>query len=141
MAGERLIEFIEGQHTPKSERGDILFGTVISVKPLKVQLSNQMVITEDFIILGKHIGKVKLQGKAVFKKGTMKMTFHSHNDTAQVKETKLEFPEPKHESKDKQFYIEFDNSLEKNDKVTLFRMEGGQQFYLFERTCKKDYGF
>ena len=133
MAGERLLEFIEGQHTPRSERGDILFGTVISVSPLKVQLSNQMIITEDFIILGKHIGKFKLQGKAVMK-GTADMTFHSHHDTANISKTNLDFSK-------KKMYIEFDNSLEKDDKVTLFRMDGGQQFYLFERLDKDGYGF
>lgn len=133
MAGERLLEFIEGQHTPRSERGDILFGTVISVSPLKVQLSNQMIITEDFIILGKHIGKFKLQGKAIMK-GSADMTFHSHHDTANISKTNLDFPK-------KKMYIEFDNSLEKDDKVTLFRMDGGQQFYLFERLDKDGYGF
>lgn len=140
MAGERLYELIAGQHTPKSERSDVVFGKVIKVKPLRVQLSNQMIITDDFIILGKHIGKFKLQGKAILK-GTMKMTFHSHNDTANVKETNLKFPEPKHDSDDKQFYIEFNNSLEKGDKVAMLRLDGGQQFYLFERTCEKGYGF
>ena len=39
------------------------------------------------------------------------------------------------------FEIEFDNSLEKDDKVTLIRMDGGQQYYLFERVDKDGYGF
>lgn len=140
MAGERLFELLNSKGGKDSDYADVVYGTVIEVNPLKVQIANNLVITEDFIELGRHIGKFKLQGKAVLK-GTMDMTFHSHNDTANIKETNLKFPEPKHESNDKQFYIEFDNSLEKNDKVTMIRCDGGQRFYLFERTCEKGYGF
>lgn len=141
MAGELLYQLMTEKGGKSTDYADVVYGTVIKVDPLRVQLANNMIITDDFIDLGRHIGKFKLQGKAVFKKGTMKMVFHSHNDTAQVKETNLEFPEPDHESDEKPFYIEFDNSLEKDDKVTLIRCNGGQRFYLFERTCKKGYGF
>lgn len=38
-------------------------------------------------------------------------------------------------------YLEIDNSLEKNDKVAMLRMDGGQQYYIFERLGEDGYGF
>ena len=120
-----------------SDYSDVVYGTVISPKPLKVQLSNNMVLTNDFIILGKHIGKFKLQGNAIMK-GSADMTFHGHHDTANISKADLSF---KKTSKKTSMYIEFDNSLEKGDKVTMIREDGGQQFYLFERIGEDGFGF
>lgn len=119
-----------------SDYSDVVYGTVISPKPLKVQLSNNMVLTDDFIILGKHIGKFKLQGNAIMK-GSADMTFHGHHDKANISKADLSFKKTKKTS----MYIEFDNSLEKGDKVTMIRLDGGQQFYLFERLGKDGFGF
>ena len=115
-----------------SDYSDVVYGTVIA-KPLKVQLSNNMVLTDDFIILGKHIGKFKLQGNAIMK-GSADMTFHDHHDKANISKADLSF-------KKTSMYIEFDNSLEKGDKVTMIRLDGGQQFYLFERLGEDGFGF
>lgn len=114
MAGERLIDLINSKAGKASDKSDVLYGIVTSLKPLKVQLSNQMIITDDFITLGKHIGKFTIKGK-----------ISNH-----------------HESKangDAQF--ELDNSLKMGDKVTLIRGNGGQRFYLFERQGTDGLGF
>ena len=116
-----------------SDYSDVVYGTVINAKPLKVQLSNNMVLTDDFIVLGKHIGKFKLQGNAIMK-GSADMTFHGHHDKANISKADLSF-------KKTSMYIEFDNSLEKGDKVTMIRLDGGQQFYLFERLGEDGFGF
>lgn len=133
MAGKRLYELMTKRGGKPSDYSDVVYGTVISPKPLKVQLSNNMVLTDDFIILGKHIGKFKLQGNAIMK-GSADMTFHGHHDKANISKADLSF-------KKTSMYIEFDNSLEKGDKVTMIRLDGGQQFYLFERLGKDGFGF
>lgn len=133
MAGKRLYELMIQRGGKPSDYADVVYGTVTSASPLKIQLSNNMVLTSDFIILGKHIGKFKLQGKAIMK-GSADMTFHGHHEAADIKKANLEF-------KKKSMYIEFDNSLEKGDKVTMIRLDGGQQFYLFERIGEDGFGF
>ena len=133
MAGKRLYELIMQRGGKSSDYSDVVYGTVINTSPLKIQLSNNMVLTSDFIILGKHIGKFKLQGKAIMK-GSADMTFHGHHEAADIKKANLEF-------KKKSMYIEFDNPLEKGDKVTMIRLDGGQQFYLFERIGEDGFGF
>lgn len=104
MAGEYLIRLLNSRGGKDSEYADVVYGLVTSIKPLKVQLANNMVIDDNFIVLGKHIGKYKLDAKATIK-----------GEKVTIKD------------------MEFDNSLKKGDKVTMIRMDGGQQFYLFER--------
>lgn len=104
MAGERLIKMLNSRGGKDSDYADVVYGVVTSTEPLKVQLSNNMVIDDNFIVLGRHIGKYKVTGKG------------------EVNGQKVSFKG-----------LEIDNSLKKNDKVTMIRMDGGQQFYLFER--------
>lgn len=125
MAGEWLIGKMNGKGGKDSDYADIMYGIVTSVKPLKVQLSNQMIITDDFITLGKHIGKFKVKGKAKVK---------SHTDTIEpitgTRPTVTESVE-----------LTIDNGLKEGDKVTLMRGNGGQKFYLFERKGTDGFGF
>lgn len=122
--GQQLIKMMSERGGTPSDYSDIVFGTVLKVKPLEVQLANDMVLTEDFLLLGKHIGKFKIQGKAVF------------SGSADISAAEVSFP------KKEKMYIEVDNSLEKGDKLMLIRLDGGQQYYILERIDKNDeYGF
>ena len=109
-AGDAIIKMLKDRGGKDSDYADVVYGIVTSIVPLKVQLSNNMVIDDNFIILGKHIGKFKLPGKATIHGSNIITTEHITFDD-----------------------MEFDNSLKKGDKVTMIRMDGGQQFYLFER--------
>lgn len=104
MAGELIIEMLKNRGGKDSDYADVVYGEVTSDEPLKVQLSNNMVIDDNFIVLGRNIGKHKVSGKG------------------EVNGQKISFKN-----------LEIDNSLKKGDKVTMIRMDGGQQFYLFER--------
>ena len=134
MAGERLYQLITSQGGKPTDFADVVYGTVISTDPLKVQLANNMIITEDFIDLGRHIGKIKLAGKAKYRGSFSGFSFHGHSGSASYSEGSASFPK-------QDFYLEINNELEKDDKVTLIRCEGGQRFYLFERTDKDGFGF
>ena len=104
MAGELLTQMLNSRGGKDNDYADVVYGEVISDKPLKVQLSNNMVIDDNFIVLGRNIGKHKISGKG------------------EVNGQKISFKG-----------LEIDNGLKKGDKVTMIRMDGGQQFYLFER--------
>lgn len=125
MAGERLIKLLNKRGGKDSEYSDIVFGTVQSVKPLKIQLSNSMVLDENFITLGKHIGKFNVKGKAKVKSHTDQVG-DAHGNRPTITE-EVEYS--------------FDNSLKKNDKVTMIREDGGQEFYVIERLGEDGFGF
>ncbi|GAA3626316.1 hypothetical protein GCM10022297_01050 [Lactobacillus hamsteri] len=134
MAGEQILKLLKSRGGKPSDYADIVYGVVKSTDPLKVQIANDMVITEDFIELGRHIGKIKLQGKLKSKGSLSGFQFHGHSGSASFSKSDIDFPK-------KDFYLEINNELEKDDKVTLVRCDGGQRFYLFERTDKDGYGF
>ena len=94
MAGKRLYELMTQRGGKPSDYSDVVYGTVTSTKPLKVQLSNNMVLTDDFIVLGKHIGKFKLQGKAIIK-GIADMNFDGKEGKATITKSELEFKKKK----------------------------------------------
>lgn len=103
MAGEWLLEQLRRRGGSDSDYCDVVTGTVVRVSPLRVQLSNEMVIGQEFITLGKNIGQQTIIGTATFGGKTEKIS------------------------------IDIDNSLQEGDSVTLIRADGGQEFYLFER--------
>lgn len=100
MAGERLLKLMKDRGGNDSDYSDIVFGTVLSVSPLKIQISNQMVLTDEFLNLSREVTdywlKVEIDGK--------------------VKKVKVL------------------NALKDGDGVTMVRQDGGQQFYVLEKT-------
>lgn len=44
MAGEKLLKAIHSRGGNDSDYADIVFGTVVSTAPLKIQISNQMTL-------------------------------------------------------------------------------------------------
>jgi len=100
MAGEKLLNLMNGRGGNDSDYSDIVFGTVISTSPLKIQISNQMVLTDAFLNLSREVTdywlKVEIEG-----------------DKRKVKVL---------------------NALKDGDGVTMIRQDGGQQFYVLEKT-------
>ncbi|EFQ47017.1 hypothetical protein LBGG_02258 [Lactobacillus gasseri MV-22] len=62
MAGEQLIKMLTERGGSDSEYSDVIYGRVINVSPLRVQISNSMIIDDNFIVLGKHIGSFSMSG-------------------------------------------------------------------------------
>ncbi|WEV51681.1 DUF2577 domain-containing protein [Lactobacillus sp. ESL0731] len=121
MAGERLYRMMHERGGSDNEYCDIVYGTVDSVDPLKVQLANDMILTDDFIVLGKNIGKIVLNGRVKVYAHSDKVGSASGNRPELIEKVRYEL----------------DNSLKAGDKVSMIRADGGQQFYLFEREPNK----
>ena len=96
-----------------SDYSDIVYGKVISTDPLKIQTSNQMILSESFLVLGRQVTKYKEHIRVL-----------SHSDTiGEVSGNRPDVLET----------IEIDGSLQIDDEVTMIRFDGGQQFYVLER--------
>lgn len=96
-----------------SDYADVVYGKVINIDPLKIQTSNQMILTESFLVLGRNVMKHKERIKVL-----------SHSDTiGEVSGNRPNVIET----------IEIDDSLQVDDEVTMIRFDGGQQFYVLER--------
>ena len=65
MAGEKLASLMlrAGKNAiPSSEKTDLVYGQVISIKPLKIQLAKEskIILTESFLILSKFCKELKV---------------------------------------------------------------------------------
>lgn len=98
----------------ESDYADIMYGKVIEDNPLKIQTSNQMILSESFLVLGRQVTKRKEQVKIL-----------SHSD--QIGEVSGNRP-------DVEETVEIDGTLIKGDEVIMIRFNGGQQFFVLERS-------
>lgn len=55
MAGEWLLRQIGARGGNKSDYSDVVYGTVVSVTPLQVQISNNMILTSSFLVTGRAV--------------------------------------------------------------------------------------
>ncbi|TPR21454.1 DUF2577 domain-containing protein [Apilactobacillus timberlakei] len=117
MAGEWLIKQMNQRGGHINDYADVVYGTVISPKPLKIQLSEKITLNDSFLILGKnvvdHEEKIKIENKS------MNLTFDGKTGNATIN---------KFEDK-----VMIKQALKADDKVAMFRLDGGQQFYVFEK--------
>ena len=70
----QLIKQIAAEAVAAGKPCDIITGTVISVKPLKIKVSQKLTLSEDFLILGRNVsdyetGKSKVTIHNALKKG------------------------------------------------------------------------
>jgi len=114
MAGEQLLNMMNSKGGKESDYADIMYGKVISADPLKIQTSNQMILSESFLVLGRQVTKHQERIKVL-----------SHHD--QIQDISGNRP-------DVSEVIEIDGTLKKDDQVIMIRFNGGQQFFVLERT-------
>lgn len=100
---------------------DLRVGTVVSVKPLRVQITNQLTIPESLLIvpesLTDHSVDVTVEWVTVSKSGgSGESAFSSHNHSISGK---------------KQMTVH--NALKVGDKVALIRKHGGQSYFILDR--------
>jgi hypothetical protein len=81
----------------------IVYGTVQSVSPLKIQLEQKLSLDEDFLLLTKNVISYEAVG-----------TTTTGNHTHEVKVT-------------------IDNSLKKDDRVILEMIQGGQKYIVWDK--------
>lgn len=100
MAGEVLWGMVNSRGGNDSDYSDIVFGTVVDDSPLKIQISNQMTLTDAFLNLSEAVTDHKVKVKVDGDEKTVTIL----------------------------------GALKKGDGVTMIRQDGGQQFYVLEKT-------
>lgn len=108
MAGEWMLNQMNSRGGKPNEYADLVYGKVVSTSPLKVQLSNSMILTDNFLTLGLHVTKHKV-----------KVTYKDRTDTSDNERTEE---------------VEVDESLKAGDGVVMIRSDGGQSFFILEKT-------
>ena len=108
MAGEQLLGMINSRGGNPSDYMDLCFGKVLSVEPLEVQYTPKMILTGSQLLLGRHVSKYKVLE-----------TYFDTTHAGDIKRTEE---------------VVVDETLKIGDRVVMIRLDGGQQFYILEKT-------
>lgn len=122
-----------------------LFGTVISASPLKIKVSNNLILTEEFLVVPKSLTNYSLSiGMDISTENTSTNTTHSHivnyedstieestNKSVISEETSFDNTH-KHSVKGTKSITVY-NALKNNEKVILAQIQGGQDFIILDR--------
>lgn len=101
---------------------DLRYGTVVSITPLKIQITNVFTLPESLLIVPQHLTDYELEITPIDwltenrSGGSSYSSFESHN----------------HEIKGKN-KIKVHNALKIGDKVALLRKQGGQSYFILDR--------
>jgi len=110
---------------------DLRFGTVISISPLKVQVTNQFILPESILIVPEHLTdyEIEVTVKDSYgwdtknrSGGSGEAAFSSHNHGIAFDRKKI--------------FVH--GALKVGDKVALMRKQGGQFYYILDRLPKDD---
>ena len=111
----------------------MVFGTVISIDPLQVKISNELILTKEFLIVPKSLSNYEItiqMNSETDMVGTN--TEHTHVVNSTTSEKGSFNNTHKHTIKGTQT-ISINNALKINDKVILARVQGGQSYIILDK--------
>ena len=113
-----------------AKMSDLRFGTVVSIDPLKVQITNQFTIPKDLLIVPEKLTDYEIETTITTEYGwKTKDKSGGSNEAA--------FASHNHEIEHTKKKIKIHNALKVGDKVVLLRKQGGQLFYILDRLPKE----
>ena len=100
---------------------DLRFGTVVSEKPLKVQVTNLFTIPQSMLVVPKHLTDYEVE-----------VTVDLVTEDKSGGSGDSAFAQHNHDIKGKK-KLKVHNALKTGDKIALIRKQGGQSFYILDR--------
>ena len=108
---------------------DLRYGTVVSTKPLKVQITNQFVIPASMLVVPKHLTNYKVNINLNLDIGAGGR--HKHTYGEDNKETSEVLDHTHKITGGNSITIE--NALKVGDRVALIRKQGGQSYFILDK--------
>ena len=126
----KVIKQIAMDTVENSKPADLKLGTVATVNPLSVRVTNQFIIPQKLLIVPQHLTDHELEI-------TIKPEYNWITENTENK-VQLSAVEPhKHDIKQEKKKIFIHNKLKVGDKVALLRRQGGQDYYILDRLPKE----
>ncbi len=123
----RVIKKISLETFINSKPADILYGSILSVKPLKIFIDQKMILTEGFITVPKHLTDYEVEISFNDPDIKQKYTTWDIGETIESSPSKISFKDKvKHK-------ITVYNSLKVGEKVILLRQQGGQKYLVVDK--------
>lgn len=109
--GDWFVNAKKAKGGGKNDYADLAFGTVTSASPLKIKISDQIELDDDFLTLGRNVTKHTVK----------KVTYKDKDNGTDTKRTED---------------IEIDGTLKAGENVVMIRRDGGQSFYVLDRIAE-----
>lgn len=106
---------------------DLRFGTVVSVSPLKVQITNQFTLPAGLLIVPEHLTDYKVSVTLDWE--TSRDGSHTHTCDGVTSSSNGSHTHKLNGKKTMTVH----NALKKGDSVALLRKTGGQSYYILDR--------
>lgn len=131
----KLIKKSAVEAVNASKPANILFGKVISAKPLKIQVEQKLILTSAQLVLSRNVTDYTVEM-------TVNHTTEDHTHTHSINDTYTggggaSSETHKHEYKGKKKFL-IHNALKKDEEVILMQMSGGQKYIVIDRIGKGD---
>lgn len=110
------IKLAAKQLMDDGQQCDLRFGTVVSVSPLKVQITNLLTLPQSVLIVPEHLTNYKVNVTLDWKTSEYDSDDDIHNHDISGTKT-----------------MTINNALKVGDKVALIRKTGGQSYYILDR--------
>ena len=115
---------------------DLRYGTVVSVNPLKVQITNQFTLPESMLVVPKHLTEFTVQcsfdqpSQSLSGTTEKSSTLSSESDAIKNHTHSINLTLG---GSSQNTSITFYNSLKVGDKVALLRKQGGQSYFILDK--------
>lgn len=135
MAGERLAQILTGLETHPQDFPDVIYGTVLSISPLQIQIQNEktMILSDAFLILSPFC---KAQSFPIPSWNTSPEASHTHSYTDSddgSTTTKTTGSGTSHLHSIPLQTVQLWRGLEPGDVVIMLSVSRGQKYYVMER--------
>lgn len=121
---------------------NILYGTVIESKPLKIEVNSNFILTEEFLLVSEHLTRHERKVSIQYdypKTWTRNEIGDSQRVTSSKRNNIGSGEVPPYENFDINYAkIIFEDGLKIGDKVILHRVQGGQKYYVSDRYREGD---
>lgn len=116
-----------------SRPADMVFGKVVSEKPLKIKLDQKLILTSAQLVLSRSVTDYTVEM-------TVDHTTENHTHTHSISDTytgggSASSETHKHEYKGKKKFL-IHNALKKDEEVILMQLSGGQKYIVIDRIGK-----
>lgn len=122
-----IIKTLAQQSADNSKFANITVGTVTSVSPLKIKISQDLVLPESVLIVPQHLTDYEMNV-------TIDTSYGWKTQQKQIIEgTATDFKQHDHDIVVANKKIKIHGKLKNGDKVALINAIGGQQYYVLDR--------
>ncbi|KOS68375.1 hypothetical protein AEA09_07265 [Lysinibacillus contaminans] len=121
---------------------NIILGTVIESKPLKIEVHSKLILTDEFLLVAEHLTRherivtVEYEFPKNFPKGQigdeLKQASSKRKNIGDPYSNPYEIYEMKYAK------LNFEDGLKEGDKVVMHRVQGGQKYYVSDRYREGD---